>query len=802
MKENRLISVISILKLIVSALITILVVILLECKWDQFSTTESLLLNGATYFELEPYDSTSFWLVGDDSYISGIAIDIPTVISGDDYVGVQVINEYPLENENRVEYEGRFDINSFVKEGSYYLEIPKVKLVFGREYLISITNGSCNTLLLRNGAGSISITTNRFDKKVLFLLKVFCYVLIPALAISVLSKITYGLSVTGYLLISTLTVYFFGIAGKLKFSYNYIVLISMSLVAIFLWKLLERKVIFEKKQLLSFVYVALIFLFILVTCKQNQINKGDDFIHWALWVKEAYIFDKIPIHDRSTVYSLRYPPFYSLMQYWFIKINGCYSEYILFISKRLFEFVVGFTIFERLKNNVAKVCSVMFAVLLPFFFFTQNVIDSNFSDTYLGCVVGLALIAVFELASESKFINIACAVGLGFLLPLVKETGLFCAGCIFATCCVQALIVRKENSKKWIISGFTLMLGTFLGQMSWNVYLNRALAAMDTSMLSDRQKNLGNTLQPVFGSIFNFVKGDGQSYQYETMANYISKLFVGAIVQIRGIINVPFIAYVIAIVCVVCVSYGWTKKEKNCNYNVLTFNLIFLLVMTAFLLAVYVFMYTRQEQQNLTSMDRYLGSFLLATVLSVAWKCADSINEEKIIFGFGTLYVILACVLTNGFSYYCQSIIVGNDKNNCITTDLTTDVIRNVVREDETVYYISSEGAADCEWHKFQYELAPARVNSRWFYEENEWHASYMPSVVVGRQGCYCISEEELIQQIKKCEYLYIGVFPEHLDSEYPKLASLIDSEANGILYRVIEDNDECFMEQVQITRY
>jgi len=173
----------------------------------------------------------------------------------------------------------------------------------------------------------------------------------------------------------------------------------------------------------------------------------DEFSHWmlaphALWLQATQGIAYLPQVNFPT-----YPPFVSLIQYFFVWFSGTFSEPIAYFAKNLLlvSFLlpaVGKVDWRRWYQGVLLLAVLLFAVLLHF----PNEIGSLYIDALMGVVAGGMLFVYFSAAAKDTFVWLSVCV-LACSLIMMKTSGAAIAVLVLAMIFADVLLVQRKREK-------------------------------------------------------------------------------------------------------------------------------------------------------------------------------------------------------------------------------------------------------------------------------------------------------------------------------------------------------------------
>ena len=611
--------------------------------------------------------------------------------------------------------------------------------------------------------------------------------------------------------------------------------------------LLAAIFIFNKKNLtiksLSspglWIYAAM-FVVIILTSYGDWLGMRDDMRHWGIAVQDMFYYNSFAKHIGSTVILPTYLPFTALIEYVFEYMNGIFSEDILFISYQTMLLSVLVILCKPLRNREGRklFLPVMVAMIcVPVIFFSR-ISNSIMVDSLMMAIVAYVLICYYsEQMTWFNRIRIGCAIA---ALTLIKDMGLVLAGMaaliMFMDTVIRQIRKRKLGIRELLYPVFCAGLALALF-FSWQIYLSipektsiataqdADIAVEDMEPDTDEvvvtgQKDEGEnkgllnkeaTAIGVSGITLDGLKkiftGEGEAYQYEVTRNFLIELFEGDTYSF-GHISLSAISLLAWIIFLILSLgyFGYWQEDKYRIYGYAAGLCAAVLVLCAFLQVTYWFTFGPYEALELTSLDRYLGTFLGAAVLTtfylvydgLQYRPADSRKAEYLVYVLAFLFAV---------SMPVQGIVVEAKDIEGNTTDEITyghsqiaEILRSVARRGERAYFICSNSDGYSEY-VFRNAICPI------VSEHSEWNIVASKEIyeeqylLYGEDGvddnaAYIFSVEEWKAQLWECQYLVVF----HADELFTKsYGEVFGEEAidDGCVYRVIHGEEDISLELI-----
>lgn len=592
-------------------------------------------------------------------------------------------------------------------------------------------------------------------------------------AVCIAKKISF-FEAAGIVCISiVLLMYMFGIAGVLKWGYYFILFLALGSFAFVVWFLLKNpwNEIEQtgKKYFISGCITTIILSVLYCMIDQGRIIEyWDEMSHWATAAKNMYIYDSFPMHEKSTVMLLRYPPIYTVLQYFFMQIGGKYSVDIMHFAKHFFQMSLIFGCFtgEKEQNQTGTViASVILCLGIPELFFSEWIAGSLYNDIIVGVSFGYVLIRFKRLSEAFSVYSLYIFIAGIITCILSKDTGLIfilvmIAG-IFGTLCYQYWTKRTWN-KQFLKYGMVIAGAIAIGEGSWHAYLKLNAYRVMTKVGDDIVVQAGRQIDTIAASgikknrIIEFLMGRGEAYQYEIIPRHIKKLLFGTDFP-NNIVTLSFFGWVIILAIVIYLLARYTKSQED-NEIWIVFVLITSIGIAVVYHILYTFTFPREIALTFGSEDRYLAAFLIAIAMLIFYmgKSMFQCLPKDISVRAMTCITIVILLLTDFCADYRFWSTTGHAWNRNVTEEMYNKAVnlRKAVREDETVFCISKQDER-LYYFCYLYHLTPVKINSGPFYPVIQSPAAYEVQT----------TPEEWKTVLQNYDYLYI----DHCDSEFIK---------------------------------
>lgn len=561
---------------------------------------------------------------------------------------------------------------------------------------------------------------------------------------------------------------------------------------------------------------------VIVLINQNVwYGRFDEYSHWGLAVKDMFYNDSLAKHLDTTVLLPRYVPFVTLIEYYYVYLNGLYVQDIVYIAFQVIMLSYGIMLCKPLqKSRSLWIPVILSLVSVPPIFF-EDFSNCIYVDPLLGFMVFYILACYF---SEEKmaFRELQIISGLAALV-LTKDMGLVFAGLTVIVVLVHCIWDKYKTREKWskdirfFIGRCVIILVCWL---SWQIYMSIPLEYQNVQIVAEMEKQnveMPNTdvpddpavstkvFQGTVGAsglslegILNLLKGQGSDAQKQIMKNAAVQFFDGETYYIGSIgfsyMDMLLITSLLAVIATLFIR----DKKKNRDIKVL-FALLLIagICYGAVLCILYLFAFPVEEALKLKSMKRYLGSLLMPEALILVYIVIDEISNIKdnknkrniiVLFISGILIAILPV----------QSYIVKN-RDQSITADMvywsekTEEIFRSFSRKGEKAAFICADGGNE-SYYIFRNTVSPV-ISEREHVnivasediakEQKQWYAEQEN---VNNATVEVLSEAEWKRYLQSCDYLFVLHTDPFFEESYKEILGSDTRVENGSVYQIQKD--------------
>ena len=405
------------------------------------------------------------------------------------------------------------------------------------------------------------------------------------------------LPVTGCAIVAVL--FFFGVLGRLETGFWAVCALCAGLYLLALLRTARKK---GWRALAENLFTPGFFLFVLFQLVFAFCNYGrllahtDEFSHWGDIVKVLFqlgTFGTIP--EADSLFG-SYPPGMALMQYFLQRLNGSFSEWLLYYAYQVFGVTLFMPLCRRVKAGLPGIlmfaAGVFFAPLLFFPEYYQTILIDGFLGLLAGA--GVCHLAWGDRKDPVRLLTLCLMV---FLLVLTKDAGL-----LFAM--VMALLCWGDCPKGQRLPAFLgLCLSLVLPKLLWSLLVAAGGAGVA----------FGGSIDPVqLVNILLWRDGSTRQVIWERfcrglIAPKISIISLGELLSVK----LPAVVVILGLVVLVAVLLGLATRKRELpasrSREIPVMLLVQSVIYTFGLGVMYLFKMPQGEALVLASFDRYMG---------------------------------------------------------------------------------------------------------------------------------------------------------------------------------------------------
>ena len=532
---------------------------------------------------------------------------------------------------------------------------------------------------------------------------------------------TLALSILGIILI----VYIFGLIGLLKIGIYFTAVTYLALGVFSVFKLCKKGKSGVETNIYSgmFIFSLLYFVFALTTYNKT-FGVWDEYSLWSIVSKNMYILDDFATNAKSTVFS-NYPPSPAVLQYFFMKIVGKYSQGIELFASEIFGFTLLLPILKNAKRKSIKLITAAIIMFIPGIFADSLFYYTIYVDTLLGLLIGYILFEFFttEQMDSFSYLSIIFAI---CSLTLIKVTGFFISIIIIGILFLYNALVIKRKNKKWkdffkeilkwknIKLFIILFLICFIVFLSWRIYFKFNNKVEDISVKEESSYE-GNPIKYTIKTFYYSIVGN-EEYNQDTVSvkTLYSDLFEKDYYSSRPInMSVATWACIFGLFSIYIYVYIKDDYKKKFMFFVIAL-IIGTIIYIFFLETAYIIEFKNKEAVAHVSLQRYMGTFLTAILFVLTGILIYNFNKNK---EFIYKYTIVCCLifLFTPVTAITNSTITAGVYNSQQQDTIKFDIdiserLSKIVTQEDRIYPVHQTSNKDTYILKFRYYMTPIYI--------------------------------------------------------------------------------------------
>lgn len=526
-------------------------------------------------------------------------------------------------------------------------------------------------------------------------------VLCGSVAISLISGKKIGWSILFYFLSIIFLLYVFGLVIPLNISFYLIIVVTIVGLIIGIRKGKNIKEVFKNPVLYLFLIISLFLYFI------NN-GKGlmmiDEYTHWGDVVYAMFQNNVFSVNAVNDSWYASYPPAISLFQYFFMKINMCFSENILYFGYQLLGVGLFLPFLDKIKfkSKLHFLIILVVMIVMPLMLF-GNYYNSIYVDAILGMVFGFTFVYPYFYKKMDKFNILLLGFAL-FVLTLLKDAGLF----LSIISLINLLFVLDKKDKKYYFINFSICLCFVLfAKLSWECLI----------LLNDVVRSHESTF--ALSSLVDVFTGTGDDTKIKVKDKFISAFSSDSI--LTKPLNLTYFSLTFILALIVYLIYKNDKKYFKSLVLLIGGSFIYMFG----LMIIFMFNFNESDALELLSYGRYSIIYLNGVLFFVAISLITKYQDMKRI---GLVAIIMLIFVPTGTLTNLIHSNTDKSRNEFVS------YISKIKKDEKVMVY--SDAYQKFEYAKYHYLLRPIKLTDD--CNEN------------------CISSEIKNIEKKKYDYLYI----------------------------------------------
>ena len=433
----------------------------------------------------------------------------------------------------------------------------------------------------------------------------------------------------------------------------------------------------------------------------------DEFSHWGLTVKNMFHLQAFGSSSEATTFFKGYPPAISLFQYFFVMMQGVFSEGSLLRASATFSVALLLPIFSGFSWRQWKILPPLVLLLLCFIFlfsYTLFLFTSIIIDGILALLIAYILFLFFSQNKNSAIVfvhlGLACAV-----LALTKPSGKGLVIIVLLICLCDAIRTGNASGKlKKTFFLFLIPLAFILfATHSWDFHLRN----LD---IHEAWANSGGSF--TLERFLAFIRGTGAPYQYVCLQNFVLAFIA---FSKSGFVWVSYPIWIAVFAALGAIMHRMVKPDQKRTIIYCTVGVILgFIAYSISMLLLYVFAFLEYEAVELASFVRYMDTYILGglvfMVYMLIWNVKHDDRKTAIAASTLCLVLVLATPLEAMFNHLSATKQI-NDSVIFRTKYMQTEFYNAFMNPaKDRVWVVEQNSIGDVYW-KTKYHLTPVHIN-------------------------------------------------------------------------------------------
>lgn len=492
-----------------------------------------------------------------------------------------------------------------------------------------------------------------------------------------------------------LIIYLFGIFDKLQLGVKIVQIATIIQLIAILIIILLKKDKEEVKKIVKRIITPGLFVYVILFISSIFINKGrifenyDEFNHWAVIIKNMFLYNTYGTNQESVVVFNEYPPFTAVFQYLFLSIHKIYREDIIIVAQNILylSIIIPITKCIEWNKSLKKLITIVpIIVFVPMIFYENFYLDI-LVDGILGIMFAYVIYSAFE-KEENRFKYLKIFVG-EIMLCLTKTSGIGLAVLSVFIILIK-LIIEKNNkeSLKEIEYLMVIILITVFLTSIWYIKVEGTQKRWNFSEYIEAEEQMTETQENI-----------PKNFAYATV--------------FKQIITERNFTVLTTFLLLICLQIYTSSKVREENYKY--YSLAMALSVPIYLIGLFITyskIFDIQEARMLTSFERYTSIILLAYAMFQMMVFSQIKYDKDLKNIIVTLSIVFALIpMANIQEKYLDG------KNYIMTSNINRNIYTKIKRykdifesTDKILYIYGSK--MNMEYLKAinEYEMMPIRI--------------------------------------------------------------------------------------------
>lgn len=418
----------------------------------------------------------------------------------------------------------------------------------------------------------------------------------------------------------------------------------------------------------------------------------DELAQWAVTVKYSYMTNWFAAHEGGNTFYPDYPPATALFHYFWMKVGNGWRDNRLYISMTILQVSFLTPILDEIKEKTfVKTLLIDLSLILSLLVIYPYAYSSLTVDCCIGVIFAYLLYnAIIE--KNSKIGAVAFLLG-SFVLTSVKKSAPIFVVFALVIWIIKMIVEKNIKMRYWLASLSACLMSYFM----WKIYLQRQKTVTTFDISLDKDSTFA--MWQIDG-VKNFYKC---LFKYDSIEDFSQTVFY--------INHIKVSAFIIMLLLIIGSIYVVKKYEFKLKIPFI-FLIIQMVIYTVSISYLYMRSFGEGEVTILSSMNRYLGSYLLGYMLLLLFAFIKYMDFTKKIS-----WIILSIFLISPHITVEKTVLAIFDYEkieelkeihiqNAIDMEKANYIKEKVEFEDSRIYLFHGDIAG------MNYKMTPYRVTS------------------------------------------------------------------------------------------
>ena len=338
------------------------------------------------------------------------------------------------------------------------------------------------------------------------------------------------------------------------------------------------------------VYILLFFVFVVIN-RGRIFEDYDEFNHWALIIKNMYLYNEYGTAKGSIVTFNEYPPFTTCFQYIMLSIKGMYLEDLIIMAQNILYLSIIIPVCAKVsfKKNLKNLLLIIPAILVLPIILYEDFFVNILVDGFLGVLFAMGLFHIYQNDKNKLYKTIIITLMIT-AIALTKTTGV-ALGILLL---VFAILKMKKDKLKVVM---VLAILPIVLVSSWYIKINLKNVKREWDLAKIFQQKEESSIRTE-GVIKNF---------FSAMLEHNEVIGKKMCMAYKILLLIAYSIYVYRNIS--------RKSQKRAYIYIIIEFLISFVIFIVGLIATYLKLFTEQETAYLASYDRYMHTMLLGWLI-------------------------------------------------------------------------------------------------------------------------------------------------------------------------------------------